>query len=194
MSFDYKEAWRKLVAPNYQMLDKEVIDFFEEVCKETADLSQNYNLDMPWPDDDSIKDGFEAMTDEDLAWTARLFNFWGHWGFDGQCRKSAGGNWKYANYCDQILRERCGVSNKSVDRGYGVQIHQGVVRITYSTSREWQWEEIAPATRSILEGVMAKWNVLRPENPQEGFEAMKKLFTPKDGKWAGWFDTDKFMQ
>ena len=91
-SFDYLRAWHELAYPAYEAMEDDLRKLVEETAVLTADLQQDRNLQMPWPEPSSIfrcvpqllnfKLAFEVWADEQptaLAKAARVTYFTGHW-------------------------------------------------------------------------------------------------------------------
>lgn len=173
--FDYAAAWRDLAWPSYQALPADVRGLLARVAEECGDLNQKPDLSMPWPNDpilgdrqdvsSNLRETFDKIPAEILAYSARVIYFLGHWHpHEKDCGDFAGrdkgSHWKFAHYADQSLRDRLiralnaeGKNGADILRGGDgpFQIYEGAIRICYSSRNMWSWEEVAPATREGLE-------------------------------------------
>jgi hypothetical protein len=84
---------------------------------------------------------------QELAELSRASYFVGHWKpshtkplFDN----SKGQAWKVSNCCDQVLRKKLGPYPN-------IEIHKGILRVTFSSKECWMWEEFGLATEKNLE-------------------------------------------
>ncbi|MCK5504231.1 MAG: hypothetical protein KAJ10_03670 [Thermodesulfovibrionia bacterium] len=102
---------------------------------------------MAIPLDDKIRIIFDKLTTKEIAELSRASYFVGHWHpsllprlFD----TTKGESWKVTNCADQILRER-------LEAPHNIEIHDGKLRVTFSSRHCWLWEEFGLATESNLE-------------------------------------------
>lgn len=151
--FDFERAWNELIVPEYKALPQNVIELVKRTNVESAELTQQVNLDMPWPET-GLKKSFEEIPAEILAPAARVIYSYGHWApFRSQCEglQDTGGYWKFSNYADQVLTTEVGLQRDRTARKQPVlsfAVHEGVLRIQYSTSDEWSWTEFGWATNA----------------------------------------------
>lgn len=164
--FDYAAAWREVARPAYDSLPQDIRDLLAQVAGEAASLSQLPDLSMPWPDDpqlgekriegSDLRSRFDKVPAEWLAQAARVIYSCGHWfpaGGDLDLPgREHGAHWKFSHYADQSLRARLiAATSADVMRSNGpFQVHEGAIRLCYSSHDMWTWAEVAPAT---LEGL-----------------------------------------
>jgi hypothetical protein len=156
--FDFRRAWNEVAKPAFDALPQNLRDLYERICVECKDLHQESGtLNMPWPGDDpirwpygSLRAVFDAVDAEWLAQAARVINCYGHWSPSGHVQAGGGGTWKFSNYADQILRERCGMNvvcaGKYKTSGITYQIHEGLLRVCYEDPHSWWWHEVGLGT------------------------------------------------
>lgn len=148
-TFDYQTAWQALALPAFQKLSPTVKALLDATHEAADNLSQVGDCTMPWPEDGGkLKGMFEAMDSESLSNAALVVNYYGHWrpgaSIAGDAPKLEGGtHWKFSHYADQVLRSRYGHDSRhTVSR----QIHEGTIRVCYSSNDMRTWHEVAPAT------------------------------------------------
>lgn len=146
--FDYKRAWAELAKPAYLALPQYTKTVLEAVANICHDMHQQDNLSMQWTA--PLRDYFGKINTPDLALASRVIYVTGHWfptGGDLDLPgRNHGAHWKFSNYADQALRSRLGVAGETP-----FQIHEGVIRLCYSSRDMWTWTEVAPATEEGLE-------------------------------------------
>ncbi len=162
MDLDHETAWHLGAKPLFESLSPEIKALFAHVCTVAADLSQNHNCDMCWPDDGGdLRKRFEAFDDVTLATAALATNFYGHWSPEGTAASTGGGTWKFSNYADQVLRGRLDASPRGGYRhGLSFMIHEGVIRVGLSTKWSWTWDEVALATAENMATIRAAINAI----------------------------------
>lgn len=135
---------------------------------------------------------FENIPAEILCRAARVVYFFGHW-FSrpilrcdtlvdeygkplergepwwsqlGRVFQAGGGHWKFALYADAVLRRKCGLEKRPEYRGRTCrfEVHEGMLRLCYSSRDCWMWQEVGLATQSTLERCRKaiSQHVLRP--------------------------------
>lgn len=155
-TFDYVAAWNEAAYPAFLKLSPAAVNVLEVVKAEAKDRHQNSALDMDWTPE--IRAAFEAMTDSELATSSRAVYFAGHW-HPGKANSHVprdGSTWKFSLFCDQLLSERLGlVRNRTGSTGNGTSyaIHQGALRVQWSTPDSWQWEEIGYASAELFKAL-----------------------------------------
>lgn len=165
-TFDYAAAWREVARPAYDTLPQNVRDLLTQVATEAGNLHQLPDTSMPWPDDPQLGDKqnegsdlrarFDTVPAEWLAYGARVIHACGHWFPSGGDLnlpgRSVGAHWKFAHYADQSLRARlmAATSPDKMRANGPYQVHEGAIRICYSSPNAWQWHEVAPATAAGL--------------------------------------------
>jgi hypothetical protein len=145
--FNFVRAWTELAKPELIALSSKVVDLLIQTDELAADLSQLPNLSMPWPP--GLRDGFEALSDLELAQAARVIYCYGHWGSgkDVAPLQSKGTYWKFSRYADQVLCKRLDVSaNHKNENGISFDITQGCLRVCAEGRDFWTWREISFAT------------------------------------------------
>lgn len=221
MTFDYITAWEELARPQFEALPANVRALLDRVTAEAGHLSQLADCSMPWPDETSeasiaafdgvtLRQKFDKIPAEFLAKAAHVVYFVGHWG-DAQSRAelipAGSATWKFSHYADQVLRERLGLPPRG-DNGRDKSriqyaVHEGLIRVAYSSPDMWSWKEVAPATAEGYKAAQAIAADLRsiieaarqPNAPRKTIEAqdsaayefLQKLETTSPLKsWPGW--------
>jgi len=185
MDFDYVRAWKELVNPQVKRLEKEVFSLYELTVKEAAELRQDASLAMPWPSD-AFRQKFRDLPTELLARSSRLLYLWGHWSSEGHSKIGDGATWKFSKYADQTLRYRLGLPIE-VKRGLGLELHEGVLRLTYSSNSEWCWEELE---MPIRDNVKKAKEALTEENYRRPFrEVLSELRASLEDWWFTEFNS-----
>jgi hypothetical protein len=143
--FNYEKAYCVQALPAFLSLNKRQREVHEKLRPLVKDLHQE-KVSLSIPLSDEMKSIMEDLTCQELAELSRASYFVGHWKpslmpdvFDNQLGKS----WKIANVIDQILRLRLGTH-------YKIQVHEGKLRVTYSSIDCWLWEEFGLATEKNL--------------------------------------------
>jgi len=149
LEFNYGRAWHECVKPQFDTLMKSAqISHLYARLKTDALGQDRSTLDCIWPtstDVDryiridqsndwtgSLRELFEEVISYSLARAANIIYFYGHLmpgGVPERGVKSGGASWKFANYADQILRERCGVRRADYRPGTKLTIQQGVLAV-----------------------------------------------------------------
>lgn len=192
MDFDYKRAWKELAKPVYDSLPDEIHLLVGYVNERSRDLHQDRDLSMPWPKDNGELQKRFAETDlATLSLASRAVYFYGHWAPHGVINTHSGGTyWKFAHYADQTLRS---VLLKQPRDGTFYQIHEGVVRVCYSDSNTWTWEEVGLA--SDLDLIREEVKTLAFGRSDFYLSAQKLLYRVgmQNPISAPWLDKNKFM-
>lgn len=202
-TFDYEKAWQDLALPEFKKLPNAVLTLVEETAIIAADLGQDWNCCMIWPDDNGkLRELFERLDSATLARAAHVVYFYGHWrpaaSIAGNAPVIAGGaHWKFSHYADQVLRARFNISARDSASKVSLQIHEGTIRVCYSSPDMWTWHEVAPATE---EGMRAAGEIAdslrrnttqprrsdRDEAAHKFFEEIKKTEAWPDFSTAGY--------
>ena len=217
-TFDYEAAWHEVARPAYEALPQDVRDLLAQVAVEAAGLNQLPDLSMPWPDDpqmgergtpgSTLRVRFDAIPAETLAFAARVIYYVGHWYPTGADLalpgRMAGAYWKFAHYADQSLRARLAAATSAdAMRSNGpFQIHEGVIRLCYSSKDMWTWVEVAPATIAGLEyarKLRGRLSVKLAEDcDQVAYLFVESLRTPGGitwpAEWVALMNTDHYMR
>lgn len=182
-------------------------------------MRQGWDLDtVGCPEE--LKARLSAFSTNELARASRAVYSCGHWdpGITGGNLTGhfdtyrTGAHWKFANICDQILRARVFSKDEEGQRYLvrdgkapkalkAMEIHEGMIRETFSDKDSWQWFEVGFATDGYM--------TARPPRPQmhseprrastydwkelEAFGARCKAgdFATEDAK--PWLDVERFM-
>lgn len=78
--------------------------------------------------------------------------------------REAGAHWKFSHYADQSLRGRLGLVESGDHRygnGWHSAVHEGVLRLCYSSRNMWTWVEVCPATVSMRDAAASTITRLR---------------------------------
>lgn len=161
--FNFARAWRETAMPLFVELPDNIKALYERVVREG--LPQKRDLDCAWPEQDDydrlfniatrndwsgpLREAFEEIDTLTLSKAASIIHDFGHWrpiNAEGPPSDRVGGTWKFANYADQILRSRFPRAKQSHNGtssvGLGLEIHEGVFRITYASRDCWMWREV----------------------------------------------------
>lgn len=143
--FNYQKAYYVYAVPAYNSLNGLQRNAIKSLWPIIGELQQNRELKIPLS---PVIEGilFELSTKE-IAELARALYFVGHWKpshavslFDNR----KGESWKISNCCDQILYKRLNPPSN-------IQIHEGVLRVTYLNRNCWFWDDFGLATPENLE-------------------------------------------
>jgi hypothetical protein len=155
LRFDYVRAWEQAALPAYETLPEEIDRLLTRVCAEARDLHQLHDCSMPWPEGTGLREAFDSIPVDVLAFASQVIHAYGRWFpsshpllVAGRALRGQewGSHWKFSHYADQSLRARLGVPVKEPRGGFGRQIHEGAIRLTHSSARSWTRVEVAPAT------------------------------------------------
>jgi len=196
-TFDYENAWQDLALPAFNQLPEKIRLLLDETTKQAADLHQDKNLRVIWPENGKLRAAFEAVDSDTLARAARVIYYFGHW---RPCASVAGNapasgeSWKFANYADQILRLRFNLPDRDNAASVSLQIHEGTIRVCYSSPDSWTWHEVAPATDSGMKAAGGIAVSLRGElagkSKREDRDNAAWLFMEKIKQIPAWSDLD----
>lgn len=158
--FDFKKAWKETILPKWEDMDyslKLAIFQASEIVKERPQRKKDLNIEYT-PD---LKKLFENFKIDALAESSHIVYFLGHWfpyeiPLDEFSKAYNLGNllthstWKVSNILDQILAERLGIENRP-EKHPSCQffyngVHQGKLRVAYSSLKLWTWVEVCWAT------------------------------------------------
>lgn len=193
--FNFERAWNELAVPAWKKLPEAARNLALLVAADCGDCRQLESLDTEWPKEGKLRLTMEGLTSEVLSVAAHTVWALGHWcpglllnGEEppanvllGKRLQKTGGYWKFANYCDQILRARLNLSPRNVSHiGVSFAVHEGVLRVCWNHRDGWQWTEIGWAT-------MQTWDRAQAAFPRSTLE--KKLQEAKgDKKYQAWDD------
>lgn len=216
-TFDYARAWQENARPAFESLPANVRALVGRVAVEAGELHQLADCSMPWPEESDLRATFEKIPAEWLALAASVVYYAGHWfpswgKLDGLPRDGA--TWKFSHYADQSLRARLGRPERGPGRfntpGVTYQIHQGAIRVCWSSRDCWTWREVAPATeRGLLraqEAAQAIHDAVGkfPERQRherdnaaysamEGIDKLAGFLADPSPWWPRLMDTDRYM-
>jgi hypothetical protein len=153
-TFDYEKAWQDLALPAFKQLPNAVLCLAEEVGIVADNLHQDRQCCMIWPEDGGkLREMFKRLDSVTLSRAAHVLYMYNHW----RPGKNIAGNapvtkcgWKFSNYADQVLRARFNIALDS-KATVGLRIHEGTIRVCYSSRDMWTWHEVAPATDEGME-------------------------------------------
>jgi hypothetical protein len=117
--FNYKKAWSELAAPACMALSEPILQLVGSVLDNANNITQLPDLSVPWIND-SLKEKFQKIPDNELASAAHIVWATGHWhpGADNWLRPlvRTGAYWKFSALADNILRERikCDARNRGL--------------------------------------------------------------------------------
>jgi len=154
--FDHVTAWTEQAKPAFDALPGNVRNTVFDVGELAGDLSQNEDLDMPWPTTGHpLRKNMSEWPTAILAHAARVVYFYGHWaprGSAGQEAQKNGAYWKFSNYADQILSARVGLKRNRRASGAGfvsLVVLEGNLRAQISTPWSWRNFDIGPASSDL---------------------------------------------
>jgi hypothetical protein len=130
--FNHEKAYFVWVIPAWINLNDRQIKAHMKLNPIVKDLVQGGNFDIPMSDD--IKVLFDRLNIEEIAVLSRVSGK-----VEPLFEMKAGESWKISNLCDQILRERL------EDLPHNIEIHKGVLQVTYSSHNCWMFEEFGLA-------------------------------------------------
>jgi hypothetical protein len=154
-TFDYAAAWREVARPAYLALSADVLRLYAATAEATEGRHQAADLAMDWPE--GLREQFALIDSEALAWAAHVIHNAGHWHPSKPGRpidlpgRNSGAHWKFSHLADQELRGRLGMAERGrgMDAaGLSYEVHQGALRLCYSSKNSWTWAEVAPATEA----------------------------------------------
>lgn len=165
--FDYVTAFMALCLPGWRGLPADVRDLVMDVVACSGRLSQQ-DLCLVWTEEPTLRQRFDNVPSEVLCQAARVVHFFGHWfsppilGEDedppwwvvlGRALQDQGGYWKFSSLCDEVLRQKVGLEKRPeyVGRTCRFEVHEGMLRLCYSSWDAWAWQEAGLATLSSLE-------------------------------------------
>jgi hypothetical protein len=196
-TFDYEKAWQDLALPAFKQLPDQIHLLLDETTKQAAYLHQDKNLRVVWPENGKLRAAFESVDSDTLARAARVIYYFGHW---RPCANVAGNapasgeSWKFANYADQILRLRFNLPDRDNTAIVSLQIHEGTIRVCYSSPDSWIWHEVTPATDSGMKAAGGIAVSLRGElagkRKCEDRDNAAWLFMEKIKQIPAWADLD----
>lgn len=143
--FNYQKGFFVLAIPSWKALPQHVREVHSFVSTEVKDLRQGRDLNIPMSD--YVVEALDTLTIRELAVLSRASYFVGHWRpslYKTPFENSKGQSWKVSNCCDQILRRR-------LVNHHPLQIHEGSIRVTFSSRDCWLWEEFGLATEENIE-------------------------------------------
>lgn len=202
MTFDYKRACSELAMPEFNNLPLEIKALYARVVSECKSQHQNKELGMDWPltgpsELPELKEAFNSIDVESLALASRAVHFAGHWGYKEDDTfiglHDGGSHWKFSLFADQTLRRKLGMPEFGSDSKHGISyaVHEGAIRVCYSTPHSWTWREVIQATPQGLRQVIDAVN----HSSLHGDDLIDYLvdtLRPKFGPWANFFNTEKY--
>jgi hypothetical protein len=148
-TFDYEKAWQDLALPAFKQLPNAALCLAEEVGIVADNLHQDAKCCMIWPEDGGkLREMFERLDSATLSRASRVLHDYNHWSPGASIAGNAPVTkcgWKFSNYADQVLRSRFNIALDSPAR-VSLRIHEGTIRVCYSSNDMWTWHEVAPAT------------------------------------------------
>lgn len=155
MDFDYISAWHAIAFPKYLQLPREFREARVKAIELLKDEKQKSDtLDIPLlPEVVSLFEGFDS---EILSRASYLVYFLGHWFPARDCPEELRtfgeeGSWKVSNVLDQMLHKRLELPRNRKGKNPHAQffvngVHEGRIRVAFSTNGLWTWEEVCWAT------------------------------------------------
>ena len=142
--FNYQKAWFIFAKRGMENLNEKQQNALSKLLPLVKELQQGRDLVIPVSP--AMEDYLNDLTCLELATLARASHSYGHWKpgkveviFNNSCGES----WKVSNVIDQILRKR-------LNTPHNIQIHEGVLRVTFSNKDCWLWDEFGLATEENL--------------------------------------------
>ncbi|GAH02251.1 unnamed protein product [marine sediment metagenome] len=144
MNFNYQKAYCVSAVPAFNSLNKKQKNAFNKLHSLIGDRQQNHALNIPTcKKTDNVLKGLSCLEISELS---RASYFTGHWHpsyLDRPFDNKRGESWKISNVCDQELRKRLLPCRT-------LQIHEGKLRVTFSSKHCWTWEEFSLATKENI--------------------------------------------
>lgn len=143
--FNYEKAYFVHALPAYKNFNEKQKKAHAALLLEVKDLQQGKDLNIPVSN--RMVDILRDLSCKEIAELSRASYFVGHWKpsfVEPPFENKSGESWKIADVCDQELRHRLNVP-------YGLQIHEGKLRVTYSDDNCWTWREFGLATEKNIE-------------------------------------------
>ena len=159
MEFNYQKAYFTLALPAFNNLNKRQKQAHKKIMELTKDLTQARDLNIPL--NAEMEDILNGLTCLEVAEISNASYFIGNWkpSLTESIFSSEETPWKVSNVCDQILRKR-------LIFPHNVQIHEGKLRVTFSSKYCWTWEEFGLATQENLD-IFKNCNLAFGENSLE---------------------------
>jgi hypothetical protein len=144
-NFNYEKGYCVLANPAFNNFNNNQAGAFNALLPMVKNLNQDKTLNIPLSQE--MEDVLKPLSCQEIAVISRASYFVGHW-FPGSLSEpfenGSGESWKVANVCDQVLRKRLDVPTR-------LQIHEGVLRVAFSSKNCWLWQEFGLATEKNLE-------------------------------------------
>lgn len=144
-NFNYQKAYCVLALPAFENFNYNQTNAHSKLLPLIGERNQREDLNIPMTQ--AIESILNELSTQKLAELSRASYFVGHWYpslLPKPFENKRGESWKVANCCDQILRKR-------LKTPHNTRIHEGKLRVTFSSKDCWLWEEFGLATEKNLE-------------------------------------------
>lgn len=206
-TFDYEQAWIELALPAYKKLPTQIHVLLETVGLVAENLHQLNDCSMPWPEDGGkLRELFDRVSTDDLCMASMVVYYYGHWRPSKAAERlnapevpgsEHGSSWKFSHYADQVLRERLHIPHRKDKMRVGLLIHEGRIRIYYSSRDMWTWQEVAMANddglaagNKLCAKLRARLSVRPTDSDNIAYKFIEEL---RSGNLKGDWDTQRFM-
>lgn len=187
--FDYAAAWRGLAAPAVEGFNRRQLLCVKAIAPKLEDKQQESDLNIKLTVE--IRHELDKLTTPELAEMSRACDKYGHWmpSVDqmGDYRAAEwfypGAGWKVANVADQIIRERLNFT------GTSAQVHQGQLRVIFSSRDCWMWEEFGLAIPENID----KFRAAHSEGLAFSSRTIEKDAEILAARCGDMWDTSKYM-
>lgn len=219
--FDYERAWIELAMPQFEKYILTSIPWQRAITEykrlHTQDpslfIQDKQSLDIPLTPVASILEPLRLMDPMLLALGTHINYFYSHWCPAKRAIQAReltdhihpSGSWHLSNLIDQHLcttltipRNRTGAASHR-----SIACHEGFIRLCFSTSNYWTWENIGPACPLILDLLSAPITVELEDSHHDSYSnsratliayksaAVTALTPYLNGDFIPWLDVSK---
>jgi hypothetical protein len=177
MDFNYEKAYFLFAKPAFEKLNEKQLNTHSEICALVGELNQDRTLNIPLSP--AITEKLAKLTDLELAELALASYYVGHWKpgkTESLFENQKGESWKVTNCIDQVLRSRLPLKHNQ-------QVHDGKIRITFSSKDCWLWNEVCLATQENL-------GIINNSNLDFSYSALETSCNILENKINDLWDTD----
>jgi hypothetical protein len=193
-NFNYKRARKEVIVPILESLSTEMHNLYNITLKYTEEVRQNQRtLVLPWVEElvespynkekKTLETCFEQADLKELAIASQAFYYAGHWCSADDTKykyEIAGSYWKFAYYADYVLIEKVlKRDNKtpyctSFKGTFGIEVHEGMLRVTFSNKDCWSWEEVGLCTEDNLSEIKRMLDLVKTTDDERYIQKIKR--------------------